>query len=435
MKALRQQREVVRVAVFAPLWTCFDYLWPAELAVPELGLRIHIPFGHGKRVGVVLACVQVENASNLKSVLDRLDELPCFDAARCRWLERASLYYLYPQGEMWEMALSWAAHGEKRRFRCVNAKGLADMDADLGLAFKTRAALSLTTISKRCQNTAPKWRTFQALSQGLLEEVVKTAEPLAIAAAKPLALRASQQQAVDLLQAHQGSFYPLLLFVCTGSGKTEVYLQAAAKCIAAGKSVLVLVPEIGLTPMWKQRLAERFQRIAIWHSGMGSPDKNRVRHHLAQTQILLGTRSALFLPLTNLGLIVVDEEHDSSFKQQDGVAYSARDMSLLLAQELKIPVILGSATPSLESWRQVQLGSMACVRLTERVFQQTAIQPEIIDMRGNHEVLSPTLLQRLEQVHARGEQSMLYLNRRGYSPALQCTACGYVPSCVLAACV
>ncbi|MDX8383988.1 MAG: DEAD/DEAH box helicase family protein, partial [Ghiorsea sp.] len=316
----RQSVQVVRVAVFAPLWTCFDYLWSAELGFPEQGVRVQLPFGHGQRVGVVLACVNVEDRSKLKSVLDRLDEQPCFDAARCRWLERAAAYYLYPQGEMWELALSWAAHGEKRRFRCLDANHLSAIDADLGLAFKTKAAISLTTISKRCQKEAPKWRTFQALRQGLLEEVVKQADPFTTVPTKPITLRATQQQAVDQIQAHHDSFYPLLLFGCTGSGKTEVYLQAAAKCIAAGKSVLVLVPEIGLTPMWKQRLAERFEHIGIWHSGMRSSEKNIVRHHLAQTHILLGTRSALFLPLTNLGLIVIDEEHDSSFKQQDGVA-------------------------------------------------------------------------------------------------------------------
>ena len=158
-------------------------------------------------------------------------------------------------------------------------------------------------------------------------------------------------------------------------------------------------------------------------------EKIAVRHRLNDLDVLIGTRSALFLPLPRLAMIVVDEEHDSSFKQQDSVAYSARDMSLLLAQEKNIPIVLGSATPSLESWRQVKEGTMTLLELPERVSGHAAITPEIIDMRGNHTVLSEPFLQALKDKKSAGKQSIVFLNRRGYAPALQCTACGHVPEC------
>ncbi len=420
----------VRVAVFAPLWENFDYEWPATLGMPIVGIRVIVPFGFGKRIAVVLEVLDKPSPSErLKSVMDRLDIQPLFDAVRLKWLTRAAAYYLSPFGEMLELAAAWAAHENQRRFRCVNQEKLAQVDAILRLAFRDKRALSLMTIRKHCQADDAQWRTLQAMQRGLLEEAVTLNSSFDQVCKPSLKLRPSQQFAVDEVVNNKHLFFPTLLFGRTGSGKTEVYLQAAAQLVKQGKQVLVLVPEIGLTPMWTQRLSSRFDQVAIWHSGLGVREKIAVRHRLSDIQVLLGTRSALFLPLPDLGLIVVDEEHDTSFKQHDGIAYSARDMSLLLAQELNIPVILGSATPSLESWRQVQEGRMQCFRLTERVHQHAAIQPEIIDMRGSQAVLSPTLIQRLQDAFAQGKQSMLYLNRRGYAPALQCTACGDVPTC------
>ena len=421
---------IVEVAVFAPLWQSFDYNWNQTLGEPVVGIRVAVPFGSGKRVAVVLHVKDNNVDERLKSVIDRFDEQPLHNNKYLAWLHRATGYQLCTQGEMFELALAWAAHDKQRRFKCLDNTILTDVDEDLAKAFQTKRTISLETIAKHCRQEALQWRVLQAVLHGCLQEVV--ASTLIVECddkQPPIALRESQQEAVGYIAQHQHSFYPLLLFGCTGSGKTEVYLQAAKKVVEQGKQALILVPEIGLTPMWMQRLRSRFENVNIWHSGMTVREKIRVRHDLPQTQVLLGTRSALFLPLHNLGLIVIDEEHDTSFKQQDGVAYSARDMALLLAQELKIPLILGSATPSLEGWRRVQDKTMDCVRLTERVHQHTAIEPEIIDMRGSFDVLSPALLAKIKATHERGEQSMLYLNRRGYAPALQCTSCGDVPTC------
>ncbi|MDQ7005111.1 MAG: primosomal protein N' [Ghiorsea sp.] len=421
---------VVEVAVFAPLWQSFDYIWPENLGEPKLGVRIAVPFGFAKRVGVVLQVKQqCGEADDLKVVLDRFDDQPLYNKKYHTWLHRVAAYQLCTQGEMYELSLAWAAHDKQRRFKCINQEDLYEYDQDLRQAFQNQRAISLQTIAKYCTQEVLQWRVLQAVKHGFLQEIVAATQFIQPLEKTTHVLRNAQGEAVKLIYEHSHLFYPLLLFGSTGSGKTEVYLQAAQQVVNNGQQVLILVPEIGLTPMWMQRLSARFKQVNIWHSGMTIREKIRVRHDLAQTQVLLGTRSALFLPMPNLGLIVIDEEHDTSFKQQDGIAYSARDMALLLAQELKIPLILGSATPSLESWRRVQDKSMDCVRLTERVYQHTAIEPEIIDMRGTYDVLSPVLLAKLKATHERGEQSMLYLNRRGYAPALQCTSCGDVPMC------
>jgi len=424
--------QMVQAAVFAPLWQEYTYLWPDHLGKPRLGLRITVPFGQSKRVAVVTGLHALESSDDsamLKDVIDRLDDKPIFNALRRRWIERCAAYQLCTLGEMYETASAWAAIDKHRQFRCNQPDELLVADASLGRAFTTKRAISLSTIAQHSQLADVQWRALQAVKSGLLEEVLLAPKKLPETQYQAISLRPSQQSAVQAISDQKNQFTPLLLFGCTGSGKTEVYLQAAEQCVAEGKQVLILVPEIGLTPMWLNRLSARFSEIGIWHSGLTHREKNHLRSRLSSVQILLGTRSALFLPLPNLALMVIDEEHDSSFKQQDGVQYSARDLSMLLAQELKIPLVLGSATPSLESWRQVQMESMQCFKLSERVYEHTAITPEIVDMRGSHDVFSPAMLERIIACHARGEQIMLYLNRRGYAPALQCTACGDVPKC------
>lgn len=428
----QSELNMVQVAVFAPLWQAFSYAWPKHLGQAVPGIRVTVPFGQSKRVALVTdvqSCNNLPDIDGLKEVIDRLDELPVFDASRRRWIARCAAYQLCALGEMYETALAWSAIDKFRQFRCLAPEKILAKDNLLASAFTTKRAVSLSTIAQHSQLADVQWRTLQAVKSGLLTEVVFEHKPLPRVEHQALTLRPSQQKAVQAIADQQDSFIAMLLFGCTGSGKTEVYLQAAEQVVAQGKQVLILVPEIGLTPMWLNRLSARFSAIGIWHSGLTHREKNHLRSRLASVQVLLGTRSALFLPLPRLALMIIDEEHDSSFKQQDGVQYSARDLSLLLAQELQIPLVLGSATPSLECWRQVQMKSMQCYKLSERVYTHTAITPEIVDMRGSHDVLSPVLLQRIKDCFARGEQIMLYLNRRGYAPALQCTACGDVPTC------
>ncbi|WP_018294072.1 primosomal protein N' [Mariprofundus ferrooxydans] len=421
----------IEVAVFSPLPGCFSYSWPPEFGEPAVGIRVQVPFGKGTRTGVVLRLsVTLPDSVELKPVADRLDVSPLYDASRIQWVERVRRYYLASSGDAWQTALAWAAHDQVRAFRCPDVAVLAEAAPALAAVFTSRRALSLKTIAARIEPCALRHCLNAACQAGLLEEVLH--EPLLQQnedAQAVLTLTDAQASAVQTLVDARG-FQPFLLFGRTGSGKTEVYLRAATESIRRGGRVLVLVPEIGLTPMWIARLQSRFARVAVWHSALTERDRLAVRQHLAQTDILIGTRSALFLPLPDLAMIVVDEEHDGSFKQQDGMAYSARDMAVLLAQQLDIPIVLGSATPSLESWRQALAGFYQRIDLPSRIADHTQqIKPEIIDMRAVDGPVSPALLAAMQQTLAAGDQTILFLNRRGYSPSLQCTACGDVPQC------
>ena len=232
---------------------------------------------------------------------------------------------------------------------------------------------------------------------------------------------------------------PLLLHGVTGSGKTEVYLHAAAQALRRGRQALVLVPEINLTPQLEARFAERFpgQVMVSLHSGL--TPAQRLRHwllaHLGLADLVLGTRLAVFAPLPRLGLIVVDEEHDPSFKQQEGARYSARDLAVWRGHQLQLPVVLGSATPSLETWQRVQEGRYQRVPLDERIGGGAMPRVRLLDMtqlpraEGAPRVLAPALLAAVQERIARGEQSLLLLNRRGYAPVLQCGACDWKSGC------
>jgi len=407
----------------------FTYRWPESLGEPVAGIRVRVPFGRGMRNGIVTAIAEAAPEVETRMVDDRLDTEPLLDSTRRRWLERLRRYYLAMPGEAWETALAWAANDELRRFRYVDKDYLEQFSPELAACFRTRAAISLKTMAARCSEPGIRYRTLLALQAGLLSEEIVQEEPGGSGSDAKPELTTAQQQAVDALLAARNTFASFLLFGRTGSGKTEVYLRAAEEMVAAGGQVLVLVPEIGLTPMWLARVAGRFARSSVWHSAMTDPERLQVQRRLAETDVLIGTRSALFLSLPRLAMIVVDEEHDASFKQQEGMAYSARDMAVLLAQELSIPVVLGSATPSQESWRLAKEGQYRRLDLPEAIAPQPPVQPHVIDMRGTEEPVSAPLKRALLEVKERGEQAILFLNRRGYSPALQCTACGDVPEC------
>ncbi len=241
------------------------------------------------------------------------------------------------------------------------------------------------------------------------------------------------------LAALAGADRPLLLHGVTGSGKTEVYLRAAEAALAGGGQALVLVPEINLTPQLEARFAERFpgRRLVSLHSGL--TPAQRLRHwllaHLGLADLVLGTRLAVFAPLPRLALIVVDEEHDASFKQQEGARYSARDLAVWRAHQRRLPVILGSATPSLETWQHALQGRYRRLPLAARIGGGTMPAVRVLDMgllpreAGKERVLAPALLAAIEQRLARGEQSLLLLNRRGYAPVLHCGACGWKSAC------
>jgi len=425
---------LVEIAVFAPLNKTFTYQWPKWLGEPQPGIRVYVPFGRGRRLGVIwrVTVSPTDTSIELKAVIDRVDACPLYDSRHMQWLERACRYYVAAPGECAETAFAWAGNEDKRRWHCTDVVALSRLDDELAQAFARRKTLSATTLRKKLPALGFYHRLRQAVEADILAEQsgksVCNKTPAMPFEPVPEHLTAAQQQALDAIN-HTSGFMPFLLFGCTGSGKTEVYLRAARQRVDSGSQVLILVPEIGLTPQWLARLATRFERIAVWHSGLSDTQRLQVRRELQDVEVLVGTRSALFLPLPRCSMIVVDEEHDTSFKQQEGMHYHARDLAVLLAQEMDIPVILGTATPSLESWRQAKEGRYQLLELPKRIAPHPDPMIETVDMRGVESALSGQLLTALRETKAKGLQALLYLNRRGYAPALMCTACGDVPEC------
>ncbi|MDQ6959602.1 MAG: DEAD/DEAH box helicase family protein, partial [Mariprofundaceae bacterium] len=276
----------VEVALFSPLAGSFSYLWPECLGEPVSGIRVQVPFGKANRIGFVLGETQAPADMKLKHVWDRLDEQALFDGSRTRWLERVGRYYLARDGELWSSALGWAGQDDIRRFRCMDRQKLAHAHPDLAALFRTRAAITLKLILQRSGHAAGlRYAMTQACAEGLLEEVLP--EPLwskdNVRLVEGFAPNPLQQKAIAAITASVNTFQPFLLFGRTGSGKTEVYLRAAESVIEAGGQVLVLVPEIGLTPLWLSRLQQRFKRVGIWHSAMTAKERFIVREHLHDT--------------------------------------------------------------------------------------------------------------------------------------------------------
>jgi len=439
----------LRVAVPVPLPRLFDYLnTPENQPEQALGCRVRVPFGHRELTGIVMAVDphDVDPATPLKPISRWLDSTPALAGElldSLRWLAR---YTHAPVGEVlatalpsalrqeqalpdtteWGWQLTPAGHAAAPTLRQGGKpRQLAGL---LGQELHNEQVLDVQLADWR--NAA---RDLQR--RGLAE---RTALPPvhqrpAVAAAGPV-LNPEQRIAVEAINAAAG-FTPFLLDGVTGSGKTEVYLQAISQCLAAGKQALVLVPEIGLTP---QTLARFRQRLGVpvhtLHSGIA--DGARARSWLAaargQARVILGTRSAVFTPLPEAGLIIVDEEHDASYKQQDGFRYHARDFALVRARALDVPILLGSATPALETLSNALAGRYRHLRLRQRAAAAAPPRVRIMDMRKRrlHDGLSEEALAGIAQHVAAGGQVLVFKNRRGYAPALLCHDCGWTAPCL-----
>ena len=369
-----------------------DYTSEQPLAA---GTLIRVPLGKRELPGVVWdgAPSGAVGDTELRAVASVLDAMPVLDADWRALVAFAAAYY---QRGMGELALS------------VLPPELRKLD-------NTRLARRVKRLQAGC-----------------------AAAPAATPAA-PAAPDLNAEQAAAL-QAIARATQPVLLHGVTGSGKTEVYLHAAEDALRRGQQALVLVPEINLTPQLEARFAERFPGRVLVSLHSGLTPAQRLRHwllaHLGLADLVLGTRLAVFVPLPRLGLIVVDEEHDPSFKQQEGARYSARDLAVWRGHRQRVPVLLGSATPSLETWQRVQQGRYQRLVLAERVGGGAMPRVRLVDMgqlpqtaEGTERVLAPALLSALQERLARGEQSLLLLNRRGYAPVLHCSACGWKSGC------
>jgi len=443
--------EVVRVALDTPLRRCFDYLPPAnDPPAPDKGLqpgqRVRVPFGRRHLTGVIVSISNQSefDISKLKRILGVIDDSPVFDRVLLELLLWTSKYYHEPLGEVLATALPKALRGATalqataRGWAVTPAGHAALSSGELARAPKQAALLRSLVDTPQVLPAAPLrglrdkgWIEAVELDISPAQPTVTTMDP---ATSSPV-LTHEQETAVQAVLTHPPGFAAWLLYGITGSGKTEVYLQLTEATLRAGKQVLVLVPEIGLTPQLVQRFAQRFgeTQLAVMHSGLTDTARLTAFRDafFGRIRIVLGTRSAVFAPLGKLGLIVVDEEHDSSYKQQEGVRYSARDLALVRARLANIPIMLGSATPSFESLHNAVRGRYQRLSLPRRAGGAEPPRLRMLDLRNEKVTagLATTSLQSIES-HLRDQgQVLLYINRRGYAPTLACTACGWIAPC------
>jgi primosomal protein N' (replication factor Y) len=440
------------IAVAAPLDRTLSYRIPEELRrVLQVGHRVKVPLGRRSAIGYVFDLTTAE-PEGLRAILELLDEQPLFAAPHALFYQRAARYYAYPLGEALRTALPAGLSGRgtqpaiarDRLYRPTGLAGEPGGPRQREVLALVRATGSAPLSALRQRFPAPHALLQRLVAQGYLTfvEIEQARDPLATAAIDPpvsVALNPAQQRALDALREAlaKGRFAPFLLHGVTGSGKTEVYLRAIAEVLERGRQALVLVPEIGLTPQLVARFRSWFQgypvRLAVLHSGLGEGERYAAWRAVArgEVEVVIGVRSAVFAPLPRLGLIIVDEEHDASYKQGEGFRYHARDLALLRGQMEEAVVALGSATPSLISYQRARAGQLGCLELPERVAGRPLPEVEVVNLAAFPAagIISPPLGEALAATLAAGEQALLLLNRRGYAPFLLCRECGATCRC------
>ena len=434
-----------RIAVNVPL---SDGLLTYSHSEPlPQGTRVLVPFRNKTVVGIVWETdiAPDMDAARILSIQTTFSDEPPLPENWRDLLSFTSRYYHYPTGQAVFAALPQGLKETRAvempqppLFYALNEQGRAQTPPPA--RFNKKAALWDALLSGGMTMAALKQVNTQAAK--LIEDWAEQGWIETTEAAKPVLrssefqLNANQQQASDEIQTAFGSFQPFLLYGITGSGKTEVYFDAMAKVLAQGRQVLFLLPEINLTPQLLKRVENRFADVptAVLHSQMaaGKRTQDYLRAMLGQAKLVIGTRLAVFTPLPDVGLIVVDEEHDGSFKQDNELRYHARDLAVWRAKQSGCPVVLGSATPSLESWHKAQSGAYRLLQLTERA--HTAAQLPQVDILNVGRLkldngFSPQALQLLKQNFEAGGMSLVYLNRRGFAPALFCGDCGHTFGC------
>jgi primosomal protein N' (replication factor Y) len=445
---------ILHVAVPTPLNKGFDYLaTPDTPRNLQPGCRIRVPFGRNDKIGVLLEERQhsIIDAGKLKPIKTLIEHSPCLSPELMALGQWASAYYHHPVGEVFNVMLPTllrrgaAAEPDPVSVWRLSADDMSAEPSLLARAPRQQAMLNLLRLhpeglsDAQLKEHSNDWRqAVKALQQkGLVACVpateVQTEYTAAPASAGP-ALNRSQHQAVDSVSRHFGEFKVWLLDGITGSGKTEIYLRLIEQVLAQGRQALLLVPEIGLTPQLLSRFRARLSAdVFEVHSGLTDHQRLAIWLKTRQggAQVIVGTRSAVFMPLTNPGLIVVDEEHDSSFKQQDGFRYHARDLAVWRAQRLNIPIVLGSATPSLESLHNVLTGRYGSLVLEQRAGGATLPRLAVVDARQTpaDQPVTRQLLEHMQQHLSQGNQAIIFLNRRGYAPVMMCFDCGWTAHC------
>ena len=444
---------ILRLAIASPLRQLFDYLPPPEAKQEVLdalapGSRLLAPFGARQVCGVLVEIVAESKleTGRLRTATDIVDPQPLISPSLLELCFWAADYYQYPLGEILSAALPTALRqGKSHRAASISCWQLTLAGKGLpegALARAPRQAQLLKLLQDR-QSVNAQDLSEQGISatvrrelehKGLIEAVEMPLTAVAASCSSGPELTEEQALAVEAVRANLESFACYLLEGVTGSGKTEVYLRLIESVLDSGRQALVLVPEIGLTPQTIARFEARFEaEIAVLHSGLAEGARLEAWEaaRSGRAHIVIGTRSAIFASLARPGLIVVDEEHDSSFKQHEGFRYSARDLAVKRAQLEGIPVLLGSATPSLESLQNANTGRYRKLLLSKRVGASGMPDFEILDIRHSslRGGLSETLIEGVAAELRAGNQVLLFLNRRGYAPTLQCHDCGYVAGC------
>ncbi|CAA0079376.1 Primosomal protein N' [Zhongshania aliphaticivorans] len=438
----------VTVAVPCPLRRGFDYLWPDTLQQEaKVGMRVSVPFGPRRLVGVIFATPTNSDIAKqkMKSVIKALDESPCLPPDLIQLGLWAAAYYHHPVGECFQQLLPITLRkAEPAKEKPAQYWQCSDDITNLPpLPSRAHQQQSLLAVIEQSGRLSRRQIKDLGYSNTVLNNLInggylsKAEAPLAAATSTPstkLSLNTEQDHAVKAISKALGGFDRFLLDGVTGSGKTEVYLRAIEDCLGRGEQTLVLIPEIGLTPQTLQRFEQRFPtNVSTLHSGLSDSERvqNWKKIQSGEHKILLGTRSAVLTPFHKLGLIIVDEEHDASYKQQDGWRYSARDIAVKRGSDHCCPVVLGSATPSLDSLHNVALGRYQLLELRERAGGANAPKVHLLDIRNEtlDAGLGKSLLDATAQTLNEGNQALIFLNRRGFSPQLQCHSCGWLANC------
>ena len=447
--------QIFRVALDTPLRRLFDYLPPAQAAVaPAVGARVRVPFGRQRPIGLVveIAATSEVAPARLKPILEVLDPVPVLDEALQGLLLRAAEYYHHPLGQVLSSALPRAIrfgaplNAREERWLLTEAGAAAAAAGEPRRAPKQRALLALLLEQRELSTAAldERLRDWRAPARALAArgwlastEVELRAAPHAAASVRAAGppLLPEQQTAVESIGASLDRFGAFVLHGITGSGKTEVYLRLTERVLLAGRRALLLVPEIGLTPQLIERFRTRFEApMAVLHSALTDHERLSAWRDAfsGRARIVLGTRSAVFAPVPDLGVIFVDEEHDASFKQHEGgFRYSARDLAVMRARHAGVPVVLGSATPALETLQNASAGRYGRLGLGRRAAQAQPPTLKLIDLRHNavRAGLSTPAVLAIERHLSEEGQVLVFLNRRGYAPTLLCTACGWIAPC------
>ncbi|HKP57824.1 MAG TPA: primosomal protein N' [Polyangiales bacterium] len=465
------QPRFVEVCMPLPVRQSFTYSMPPELGDARAGVRVAVPFGRQKLQAYVLGSAPAPDGEfKVRPVAAVLDHEPIFSDELLGFLRAAADYYLHPLGEVLRSAAPALASdklralrddgfleaGESLRGRRVAtqrmlfARALISAMPEVRLGENQRRALArllsvpelaLNDLRGEVKQPRAVLRALEAKGFIVTEEREVSADRFfasTVARDHVPTPTADQSRAIEALSARLGQGGGFLLHGVTGSGKTEVYLRLIAEARARGLGALMLVPEIALTPQLVSRFRARFgDELAVLHSELGERERHQAWRSLrdGQVSLAIGARSALFAPVPRLGVVIVDEEHDGSFKQEEGFRYQARDMALLRAHRAQAVCVLGSATPSLESYRLSQTGKLGLLSMPERATAQSLPPIEIVDLERHRrgptgsQYLSAPLFAELETCLEKGEQAILFLNRRGFAPAMQCSMCAELLRC------